>query len=650
MNKIFSYCAVLLFSVSAFSLVSCTEEYDYTGAKAEGEQVYFSNSLLSTLEVSSSENSFQIPVNRVNTNGSVTVPLDITMPDNSDYTVTSSSVTFADGESEAYLTFTYDPENMDYDTFQDISIAVADAAYTSQYGDSSYSFSVAMTAWVTMDGYASFRDGIMADMYGADFLVYDVEIQESETTPGRYRIVNPYSAETTFGKTYGYFFSFAEGNHYIVIDATDPDYVWVDGEFYSGAYYVGNGEILFYSQVYAWMQQGYSVDYIKQTNPEVFGKLKDGVITFPAVSLLAEVPDDPNLYGADYSGMFAVALPGYEIKDYSASFEYTGRFTDTSDVDYAQGTITFSSDVASVKYYVAADGDDVDAIIEAINEGDLDAEKITESGTSLSFELTESGYYTVILIMCDENGDMVSSSTTKFYFKSGNSTSTEAVWVPIHTGYYYYNMVADFVSDQYGNYPGSVFEQAIVDDEVLYQNMSNPTEYKVEPWGMADDGCLMFTMDSEGYISFINQDTGLTYEESGTTYTVYGSDFFTLLPEYTDGTATSWRYHDDSYDPNYYEYDFGTIYHINDYYGGYGYFGGAYESFYTDSGINASRVQEIEDNAKVPRSLRKSDLTSNRISVLTNGVYNSKTSLFKKILANKPLSLNKQPAKIKKLK
>lgn len=36
MNKIFKYCSMLLLSVLALTLGSCTEEYEYSGAKAEG--------------------------------------------------------------------------------------------------------------------------------------------------------------------------------------------------------------------------------------------------------------------------------------------------------------------------------------------------------------------------------------------------------------------------------------------------------------------------------------------------------------------------------------------------------------------------------------------------------------------------------------
>ncbi len=646
MNRIFSYCTILLFSVLAFSLISCTEEYEYTGAVAEGEQVYFSNTLSSTVELSSSESSFQIPVNRINTSGSLTIPLNVDLPYGSNCEATASSVTFADGESVAYLTFTYDPANIDYGVYDEITVSISDATYTTPYGSSSYSFSAGMSEWKTMDGYATYREGLIGDLYGAEALTYEVEIQESVITPGRYRLVNAYTENNAFGQEYGYFFSFVDGDHYIVIDATDPDYVYVDDTFYTGAYYVEDGEILFFSYVLYYEMNGYSLDFIKQNAPDVFGTFEDGVITMPAGSMIAQL--DGDLYLANSSGSFAVALPGYKLADYSTSFTYTGRFTDTSNNDYAQGIITLGDDVASAKYYVAADGDDIDAIIEAINEGELDAETISESGTSISVQLSETGYYYVVVIAYDASGAMVDSSSTRFYFRSSTSSSSsgEASWDPLYVGYFYYNLEPDFITDMNGNYIGSIYE-GIDEDVVLYQNSANPTEYKVYPWTNSTDG-LIFTMDNEGYIYFTNQNTGLTYEESGTTYIVYGSDFGTLLPEYTNGEPTSWNYQEG----NYYECDFGTVYHINNYYGDYGWFGGAFEAFFTDpDGLNSSKVKEIEDLAKVPRSLRKIDLTNNHInSSLINGVFNSKRSMFKKIASKKTLSLQKVPADLKKLK
>lgn len=85
MNRIFNYCTLLLVSVLAFSLGSCTDEYEYTAAMAEGEQVYFSKALSSTVELNSTQSSIQIPVNRIQRSGALTVPLEVTIPENCNY-------------------------------------------------------------------------------------------------------------------------------------------------------------------------------------------------------------------------------------------------------------------------------------------------------------------------------------------------------------------------------------------------------------------------------------------------------------------------------------------------------------------------------------------------------------------------------------
>lgn len=57
------------------------------------------------------------------------------------------------------------------------------------------------------------------------------------------------------------------------------------------------------------------------------------------------------MYYANSSDL-AVALPGYEITDYSTSFTYSGRFTDVAGNNYAQGTITLGADVASANIWL----------------------------------------------------------------------------------------------------------------------------------------------------------------------------------------------------------------------------------------------------------------------------------------------------------
>lgn len=173
-----------------------------------------------------------------------------------------------------------------------------------------YNFSTSSTnqdsQWESL-GMATYREDIIAGLYGIENLVYEVEIQENTETEGLYRLVNPY------GPAYGYnsegYYDDSE-NHYMVIDAQDPAKVKIS-EFYTGLDF-GHGEIGVMSMVdyLWWFGEG-------TTEEEVlpyYGKLENGVITFPSKSLVAIL--DNGLYYANSNGLFAVALPDYNIPDY----------------------------------------------------------------------------------------------------------------------------------------------------------------------------------------------------------------------------------------------------------------------------------------------------------------------------------------------
>ena len=180
------------------------------------------------------------------------------------------------------------------------------------------------------------------------------------------------------------YFSWTGGeNTSLIIDARDPDFVYIMDDFYSGLTTTVQGQAFaphFYSIVDINMEYyGFSLDQLKQQAPESFGQMKDGVIRFPAAHVGFTFGDfDPEV--GVYSGndaTLAVALPGYVISDYSSSFAYSGCFIDIMGNSYIQGTVTLGDDVASAKYVIAANGDDVDAIIEAVNDGSIEATDIT---------------------------------------------------------------------------------------------------------------------------------------------------------------------------------------------------------------------------------------------------------------------------------
>lgn len=581
MKRIFKFSAMLFASVMALALGSCTEEYEYSGAKAEGEQVYFSNELPSTVNLSQSESSVQIPINRINSEGALTVDFDVTVSADSKVTV-PNSVTFAEGETEANLTISYDPASIELGHYDNVTISIKDANYTTPYGNSSYTFSIGLSEWETL-GEGLYRDGIYPSFYGLDALTYNVEIQQSVITPGMYRIVSPYGAGTSFYENYIETQMLAWAgmtNTDMVINATDPDYVFITGDFYPGTddgmASSGYGVMHLFSIVDQAVQEYGSLEAVKANEPSLFGKLQDGVITFPAMGVYVNFDSSLEPLGYLDTSSLTIALPGYAFVDYSSSFTYTGRFIDIADNYYAQGTITLGEDVASARYILAAEGDDVQAIINGLNDGSVTPLETITGSTDVSIPLEDSGVYTMIIVTYDESGTMRGSSTTTFEF---NIDSTKADWQPLYNGTFTHNVEPAFITVSQTD--DSFVGNPLVDAEgfveqyqtVIYQDMNNPSSYKVEPYIM-NGLSLPFTMDAEGNITFLDVMTGFSVQGYGD---LFAGDAITAING-EGNVGTSW------FDAENNQFVFGTVFYL----GEIGqWMGGAYETFDITSSASA---------------------------------------------------------------
>ena len=419
--------------------------------------------------------------------------------------------------------------------FDDVTVAIADANYTTPYGNSSYTFSIGLSEWNSI-GTGLYRDAIYPGFYGADQLTYNVEIQENILKPGYYRIVTPYGPGTTFYNTYvatGMMSWANKENTSLVINATDPNFVYVTGDFYPGTddgmASQGYGVMHLFSIVDEYIKEGNSLEDIKAAKPDLFGTLKDGMITLPQVCIYVNFDDSFTPLGYLDTTGWAIALPGSEFTDYSSSFTYTGRFTDVAGNNYAEGTITLGEDVANAKYVLAADGDDINAIVEAIADGSLEATGITESG-DVSIQIAEGGKYTMVIVTFDAEGNMRSSSATTFTFSTGGGSGT-ANWQPVTSGTYDQNYFPNFITDEGGQPVGNPFGDGTY-STTLYVDGNDQTHYKLEPW-LTQEGSLEFTLDDRGIISFDVIDTGVDSQTGyGNVLVVNANDMFADNPNY----------------------------------------------------------------------------------------------------------------------
>ncbi len=168
--------------------------------------------------------------------------------------------------------------------------------------------------WQTI-GMGEYTEGVLSDYLYLDYLgdmidTWAVEVQENIETPGLYRIRNPYA---DYPKNYLLLYYIEDAyyddtqSHYLEIDATNPDCVWIRTVQYTG-WYIGEyygGDFSIWSMAAYWMEQGYTWD--EEVAYGDFGTLRDGVITFPDETLILQL--GYYTYSANLYGNFRLVLP-----------------------------------------------------------------------------------------------------------------------------------------------------------------------------------------------------------------------------------------------------------------------------------------------------------------------------------------------------
>lgn len=133
--------------------------------------------------------------------------------------------------------------------------------------------------WTSI-GEGSFDEGIYSSGYSdIDLKTVTVEVQEHKTTEGLYRLVNPYSAHPDIKD---YTIEHEGHNHYIIINATDPDHVYLECSAV-GVDLSGEGAV--WSVGGSYLDGGNTIEDIETYIGNVFGKKDGNEITMPDNSL-----------------------------------------------------------------------------------------------------------------------------------------------------------------------------------------------------------------------------------------------------------------------------------------------------------------------------------------------------------------------------
>lgn len=162
--------------------------------------------------------------------------------------------------------------------------------------------------WTSI-GMAEYSEDVLASIYPTDVsnTVYNVEIQESNTTPGRYRLIDLYGPAYPFYSNFEKDNNILEGHnhhHYTVVDASNPDMVYIEASPLGTDF--GYGPVMMFSEGWLYMQLG--ADLTKPAVLEGFGTLKDGKITFLGGALFLYM-EDYGMPRGNINHKFYIKLP-----------------------------------------------------------------------------------------------------------------------------------------------------------------------------------------------------------------------------------------------------------------------------------------------------------------------------------------------------
>lgn len=149
-------------------------------------------------------------------------------------------------------------------------------------------------------GMTTYHEAIIAEHYDYPEVDLQVEIQENVSTPGFYRIVNPY-AQYDYSTAVSH-----DHNHYIYIHAEDPRAVWIENSPVGADFGYGEGRVT--SDIAKALDMGYSLDEALAADLEL-GVLEDNTVSFPDWGIWYADRDYFDGYWYSSGHGFSLAIP-----------------------------------------------------------------------------------------------------------------------------------------------------------------------------------------------------------------------------------------------------------------------------------------------------------------------------------------------------
>ncbi len=268
-----------------------------------------------------------------------------------------------------------------------------------------------------------------------------------------------------------------------------------------------------------YLEKGNTLADIKSARPDLFGTMKDGIITMPQNAMLiseAEYNDGAWGYG-NANGLFLIAMPGVVLADYSAEVAFTGTMTDAAGTTYALASLSLGKDATNVKAVVIAADADAKAVAASIAAGETEATDVEAGSIQIAIPADLTGNLQILVVVLDDENAVQETAVSKFeYYGMVNP------WKSLGTGYYTEDAL----------YSGNTEEGKSFTFEVeIEENNSTPGLYRMknayaplaEWWGEGDgEASIIVHAENANGVYILEQPIGLTYNDEPITLCTEG--------------------------------------------------------------------------------------------------------------------------------
>ena len=456
----------LLIVLVAGLFASCTTDPYTPGEVPAGPQVCFSNQNATVLEVAGEGDGDvqQILLTRIVADEALDVYVIADAGENASMFSIQDKVTFAKGETEAYLAIDVNSAQMEEDKEYAVSLLLADEKQGTPYGDSGFTVKFKLFPWEIVKTEEAetgkFRGGdALTALFDVENVTaeIDVKIYEHKSKKGVYMVQDPWAkmivpvlgieSEEAVEDA-----GFKHTATNLVINCVDPKKCYIEKQNL-GLAYKSYGDMMIAS------------DYHPTTNPTgVAGTLEDGVISFPAEAILAGLSklEGGEMYESNLNGTFCLVFPGQIAVDYTLAVNYLGMeiSPDMKNV-VAKFNINYGGDVEGLKYYFA-EGNvlanpeaAIDALINGTATKIYEVENFTKGGKTMTLNTTieNGGLYTIVLAAVAADGSLVKKTVAldSFYYSGLGDTGSHPCEFDIVVGNYTdYNTAEE--GQEIGNY------------------------------------------------------------------------------------------------------------------------------------------------------------------------------------------------------